>query len=104
MKGQSMDVTNMLWQPALLRLTCQHPEVNGGKQMAAYIAPQAITVVRRVAVVFGSPEDPNRKYPAIDCTEVFYCHGVLHVLETPEEVARLRDLALGHERPKPKAV
>ena len=37
-------------------------------------------------------------------TEIHCCHFVCHVLESPDEVARLRDAIFGYTTPELKAV
>ena len=103
--SERMDVTNMMWQPELLKLTqIGNPDWFDGEPTACYVTPQSITRISRSVAAFPMREDPTKRHADIQCTEVFYCHGTLHVTESPEEVARLRDKALGHELPKPKAV
>lgn len=95
----------MMWQPALLRLTqIGNPDVEGGAPTPCYLTPQSITRISKAVAAFQMREDSTKRHPDVACTEVFYCHGALHVLESPEEVAMMRDRALGHEPPKPKSV
>lgn len=105
MNSQQMDVTNMMWRSALLRLTqIGNPDVNGGQPTVCYLDPQAITRISVVVAAFSLRANPEKRHPDVPCTEIFYCHGTLHVLESPEEVARMRDRALGHEPPKLKSM
>lgn len=105
MSGQQLDVTSMMWQPALLRLTMiGNPDVEGGKPTPCFLTPQSITMIRRAIAAFPRRDDPAQRHPDAPCTEVFFCHGAVHVLESAEEVAMLRDRALGHEPPKPKRI
>lgn len=98
-------ITQMHWKPRLLRLTqIGNPDVDDGHPTSCYIDAQAITRISRVVAAFSMRADPQKRHPDVLCTEVFYCHGAVHVLETPEQIALMRDRALGHESGKPKSL
>ena len=103
--SESVDVTNMMWRPALLQLTqIGNPDWDNGTPTVCFIDPSAITKLSRVVASFPTRADPTKKHPDVSCTEVFYCHGALHVIESPEEIAMMRDKIFGHAPQKPKAV
>ena len=88
-----INTTQMLWKPQLLRLTqVPHPKLDGEVPTACFIDPSMILMIRRTLVTF--PEKPER----FDvCTLVITGVGssYLHVMESPEQVATMRDRALG---------
>lgn len=95
MNPQSMDVTNMVWRPALIALTLMpRPEVDDGKPTQCFVDPNGISAVWRTNVKHDAePDAPGPTYTIVHC-----CHFHLMVVETPAEIALLRDRALGHER------
>lgn len=105
-----MNVTQMYWQPPLLRLTyVGHPEVDDGGPTVCFVAPQLISGIVRQTLSFGkvaghTPPEPQEQHPIITVTGVALTTGqVYYITESPDEVATLRDRALGHEPPKPSA-
>lgn len=108
MSGERVDITNMMWQPKLIRLTLiANPDIDGGEPTPTFVNPQQISGIRRTASCYakvssyGKPADQVEYHPRIACTEVHCCHFTVLVTETPDEVAKLRDEAFGHEPPKP---
>ena len=102
-----MDVsaTQMVWRPKFIKLTqIGNPDFRNGEQTPCYIDPGVITAIFMVPAAFTKRNKPEERHPDVDCTAVFYCHGTLHVLESPDEVARLREAAYGDEPAKLKAV
>ena len=98
MKPEDFNVTQMQWRPELLKLTqVGRPEVNNGEPVALYVDPTAIQKITIEEVYFNLPD--GSKGPAVVCTSVFCCHFHCAVLESPEQVALMRDRALGY---KPK--
>lgn len=97
--GHDVTVNQMQWQPALLKLTyVGHPEVDGGEPTPCYICPQWITSINRQRMKFSSIADKDKTYEIDSCTAVVIsAYQILYVTETPEQVALLRDRALGHE-------
>lgn len=91
-----VDVTNMLWRPAMVRLTLvQNPSVDDGKETACYVDPSAIGGVWRAAL-------ECKDGTLVSCTRVHCCHYEVVVTEMPEQVAMLRDRALGYNnKPTP---
>lgn len=101
----SGNITQMLWKPKLIRLTqIGNPDVDEGKPTPCFLDPATVTSIVACVAAFATRQDQTKRHPDVYCTAVFYCHGTLHVLETPEQVAVLRDRALGHEPEKLKAV
>lgn len=98
MKDHDVTVNQMTWQPALLKLTyAAHPDVDNGAPTPCYIAPQWIVGIGRQAMRFCRVDDPKESHPAQTCTAVVISsYQIYYVTESPEEVARLRDVALGH--------
>ena len=89
-------MTQMAWRPKLLKLTqIGNPDWGDGKPTICFLDPSSITRISSVVAAFPKRENPAEKWPDVFCTEVFFCHGSLHVIETPEQVALMRDLAFG---------
>ena len=99
MKDHDVTVNQMQWQPALLKLTyTPHPDVDDGEPTPCYVCPQWITGISRQAMKFGKVDAPSESYPAKTCTAVVISSSIIYyVIETPEQVALMRDRALGHE-------
>lgn len=101
-----MDINSqvMQWRPRLIKLTMiANPEWNNGAPMPCYVDPQEIKQIVAVACSFSITGAPTGSfYPRVNCTEV-RCFNLpnLPVLETVEEVARLRDEALGYKSVDP---
>ena len=95
--SQNMDVTNMIWRPALLKLTSMpHPDVDNGATAALFVDPAAISQIRRVLVIQKKAPEFVEPHPGQMGTELHCCHYIVHVMESCEQVALLRDKALGH--------
>lgn len=93
METQFVDSETKIWKSPLIKLTLVcNPSVNGNKPTICYIDPQLITHIYAAESQFKD-----------QCTVVAMCHGSMLVLESPNEVALLRDRMLGYEQ-KPKAV
>lgn len=93
-------VTNVMWRPVLIRLTqIGNPDVDGGEPTAMYLDPATITRVSRVAGGFRTVESVGAEktlwHPLVSCTEVVASGLGCFVIESPEEVARLREVAYG---------
>ena len=98
MTNTDMSVTQMQWQPALMCLTyVARPQLDGGVPTRCYVSPQNIIAIVRWRAEYDLPDGGK----VTQC-----CTGVqlsplghwLHVLESPEEVAAMRDRAFGIER------
>ena len=101
---QLVTATQMVWRPKLIKLTMiGNPDWNKGEPSPCYLDPGVITSISKVVASFPIREDPSKKHPDVECTAVFFCHGTFHVLESPEEVAMLREKAYGQE-PQIKAI
>lgn len=101
-----MDLTStvMYWKPKLLRLThVGLADIDGGRETPCYVRPDEITMIRRMHV--ADPSVAADKRTDIIGT-VVWLHGsaYVHVTESVEQVALMRDKALGHEPERPKAV
>ena len=93
----------MNWKPKLIRLTMiGNPDWDGGKPQVCFLDPAVIVSLSEGFGAFSTRDDPPKRHPDVRCTAVFFCHGTLHVLESAEEVARLRDEALGFKASNPK--
>ena len=100
-----LTATQMVWRPKLIRLTMiGNPDYRNGEPSACYIDPGVITAIFQVPAAFQKRNKPEERHPDVECTAVFYCHGTIHVLESPDEIARLREAAYGNEPTKFKAV
>jgi hypothetical protein len=95
----SLTATQMIWQPPLIKLTLMpHKDVDKGKPSACYINPQYITVIQRMAIQHHKLNSDNKKkWPPVACTAIQTGALILYVKETTEQVAKLRDEALGHK-------
>ena len=92
--SSSMEVnaTQMLWRPRLIKLT--QPAGDGVAESVLYIQPEFISAIRRIRAKPGKDDEE------IEATIVIansFAHHIV-VLETPDEVARLRDIAFGFEQ------
>lgn len=98
-----MNVSQMQWQPKLLKLTLiANPDCLEGKPTPCYVNPQLISQIMCVCGAvnrrFSQDRPPQEQWhPFIDCTLV-RCYGLpdLLVLEPAEAVALQRDRAMGH--------
>lgn len=107
----SHDLTTMHWTPRLIALTAiGNPDIDGGKPQPCYIDPYSIKLITRGFTSWSKRiEDSGQKpeppaHPQVECTVIWGQNGSLPVIESPAEVARLHDIAVGHEPPKPRAV
>ena len=97
------------YKPPLMRLTLiGAADVEGGEPTPAFVDPLAISSIRRTKAAYSVADSRTgggkvEYHPSAECTEVNCCHFTLLVVESPGQVAMLRDRALGHELPKPKA-
>lgn len=100
MNDHDMNVTNMLWQPAMLPLTSiGHPEIDDGKPTQCFISPDNIAYMYRSKVKHAPIESADDLHTFSNCTiVVFRVGGHLSVVETPQAIAVLRDRALGHSQ------
>lgn len=112
-KDHDFTAVQMHWQPPLIKLTqLPNPDHDNGEPTSCYISPQQIILISRGVTSFSKknqdgsvPFEKREFYPAQESTFVVIGHSLsLQVLETPEMVAMLRDKALGHQPPAPKAV
>jgi hypothetical protein len=89
-KNGSIDQSIATWRARLIRLT-QVPsrDINGGEPVSIYIDPGCIIGIARI----NAPVDGAQ---TMNMTEV-YCGGIRTIVtESTDEVARLRDEALGY--------
>lgn len=100
----SMDVTQMMWRPSLIKLTqIGNPDHSNGMPTPIYIDPTCIQHIRcgrgsfmRYEAVTHDIQGNERFHPSIECTYLnLHGHTDMLVLETPDEIARLRDEAFG---------
>ena len=90
----SGNMTQMLWQPKLLKLTfVAHPSINNGKASPCYVAAQHIILIKLTNTKLD--DDPSVSFNST--LIVTDCREFLHVVESPDVVAMMRDRALGHE-------
>ena len=103
--NESMNVTQMYWQPKLIflhQVGC--PDIGDGQPTPLYVNPQLIKSIRIVVHSFvtinTSLKEKKEFHQGQLGTEVF-CEGFsCVVIEPPEFVAMLRNKALGHPVPK----
>jgi len=95
------DASVFHWRPQFIHLTLlPQPGILEEGSTSCFVDPGQIISIRRAWIKYKEQTELNRAGTAV----VIYGGGELHVEESPEEVARRRDNALGHEPPKPKAV
>ena len=110
-----MNVRQMVWRPALVRLTqSAHPDVDGGKGGPCFIDPAAVLCILRSHAthwekpqpghIHGKSELVARLIEDTTCVQLSGGAGAIFVQETPEQVAAAVNRAIGHEPEKPKAV
>ena len=85
--------------PRLIELTqIASPEFAGGQPTRCYVDPRCIVLVVQGLGSFlkrkGMPAGSTETWPDQECTTVWLSGHYMQVLETPQEVARLRDGAL----------
>ena len=93
----------------MIRLTLiGNPEVDGGGPTTCFVEASAISSIRRTVGGYAKSQSygktPLEFHELVACTELHCCHYTLFVTESPEDVALLRDKAMGISPPKPKAV
>ena len=96
--ANTMDLTatQMVWEPPMLKLTyIGNPGLDDEQPTNCYISPRFIYGIHRARCIFDKEKFPNAS--DVHCTLVHYANLYLHVLETPEQVAMMRDKAFGHE-------
>lgn len=96
---QTITATQMVWQPPLVKLTAApHQDIDGGKPQSCYVNPQLIAVIQRMAIQHHKFKEGNKKkWPPVNVTAVQTGALIMYVKETPDQVAKLRDEALGHK-------
>ena len=110
-----VNVRNMVWRPALVRLTqIPHPEVDGGKSSPCFIDPTTVVcILRHRATHWNQPQEGHihgktdmtfRCGTDSTCVQLSGGGGSIFVEESPEQVAAAVNRAIGHEPEKPKAV
>ena len=107
MEPHETNANIMQWQPKMILLTqVGSPDWDNGEDSICSVNPSLITMAIRGRSAYAKrPPTPAAEFhPDQVCTGVYVTQGTISVRESPQEVARLRDLALGHELPKPKAV
>lgn len=103
---EHMNAEMMMWRPKLIRLTqIANPDHDGGQTTPCYAHPECIETIQRHRAAFGKSGLSGEFHEYQDVT-IVAMHGAktLFVTESPDEVARLRDQALGHTeaaRPTP---
>lgn len=96
----------MQWSPRLILLTSvPNPDWHEGKFMPVYVDPRMIISIVCVKAGFAkadlSPNGQQEFHPRVDCTVLrLYGAPEMLVIESADEVAQLRDEALGYEAPK----
>lgn len=97
--------TQMYWQPSLIRLTqMPDPEMDEGRPTVCYISPDKILAIHRIRTAFSKagqngPQEYREYHPHVVCTCVVTGYYNLMVTELPEQIAILRDQAMGHSKP-----
>jgi len=101
----STDASVMHWRSPLVRMTLI-PQVGilAEGSTICWVDPAAIISVRRAMIRYRPlPDVSEPPPPPRPGTWVTLCGGVdLHVEESPDEVANLRNRAFGHELSKPR--
>ena len=96
MNGMDFSATQMIWKPALIRLTqVGNPQVNGGAPTPVFLDPNAISYIFVSLTQFNNLD--GSKSEPVTCTNINCCHYNVAVIESPETVAMMRDRSLGYE-------
>ena len=96
MRGKDLDVTNMVWRPPLIRVTqVARPDCDGGAPTALYVQPEWIAVIARHLYRHNDIEGKPQGEVATATMVSLTTNMSYFVLESVEEVARLRDEAFG---------
>ena len=83
--------TQMMWKPKFIRLTSIH-EVY--KYRDVFLDPSHVHLISQTLVSITDTDPPTK----ILCTIIYHCNTQhIWVTETPEEVAKLCDEAMGHK-------
>lgn len=107
MKPSEANVTQMFWQPKLIKLTrVTHPEVPAPQEM--YVDPQRIMTIEADVIVYSVleppaplPENYTGRHPKVLATKIsIYGGPPVFSAESPTEVDEIRDKALGHAEPE----
>lgn len=95
--GHDMTVQQKNWSPRMVKLTAiGNREVSHGEPTATYVDPYYIALAVRSIGSWNVMYSQGRNEPT-ECTTVWLrdgCPANILVLESPEEVALLRDRAL----------
>lgn len=99
---QDINAQTMVWRPRLIKVTqVVQPELDDGKPTVAFINPECIDKISRM-VIGWTKRDGTGQWPDQSVTGVsMHSQGVLFIVESPEEVAKMRDQAFGYENGKP---
>ena len=88
-------------KPRLLKLThIPHPEVAGGNPTVCFVTSGEIVAIKRGVIRHNPPADadPSKYGIPMECTVItIYGSEPLLVTELPEEIARLRELAIAYK-------
>lgn len=114
MTGNDITATQMVWRAKLIRLTqIGLPELDNGRPTTYFIDPGLIIQIYRTVVKFKDKHTPagvpdgagilHEEFGQVPATAVVAIGGGLHVVESPEQVMQLRELAFGHKF-QPKSV
>ncbi len=98
--SETHSITQMAWQPPLLKLTLVgNPQVDDGIPLPVFIIPQSICSIHRGIGAHGKfLSNPTEWLEPFHCTVVKLSNGdQFQVMESPEKVARCRDEAMGHK-------
>ncbi len=83
-------------QHRMIKLTqIGNPEMKDGHQTDLFINPACINMINEAMGSFTSTET-GKAQTRRPCTQVVCCHFHALVVETPAQVAKLRDEAMGH--------
>lgn len=96
-------ITSMLWRAPLIRLTQPGNPCRGEEDSPTFLDPSAILWVRRNYSKWKNEAEETQPTRFL-YTEIYATHFVATVLESPEEIARLRDAAFGHAQPALRSV
>lgn len=90
-----MNVRQMAWQPELIEVTqMPTPDVNDGQPSKAFIDPSRIFQINRIKAKWADG-------PEMEVTQINFTGGYIHCMETVEQIANMRNAALGYKKKAP---
>lgn len=101
MSKQYVDTDVKAWRAPLIKLTqIASGDFDNNEPTVCFVDPMYIVSVQRACGAFVKRADGKEKWPDVDCTLIITLYNYVHVLEFPERIALLREIAFGNENPE----